>query len=77
MNINCDHGEKITTQFKILERSERDSTKIFARNKYSEEQKRISYMEQQLDTIRGIKAFYMSMDNAPVLTYFISFLKHL
>ena len=33
---------KIATQFKILERSEKDSTKILARNKDSELQKHVS-----------------------------------
>ena len=42
---------KIATQFKILERSEKDSTKILPRNKDSEVQKHLSYIEQRLDTI--------------------------
>ena len=44
---------KITTQFKILERKERD-TKILARNNDSEIQKHASYVEKQLDTVRGM-----------------------
>ena len=46
---------KIATQFKILERSEKDSTKILARNKDSEVQKHVSYIEQRLDTIQDMK----------------------
>ena len=46
---------KITTQFKILELSERDSTKILARNKDSEVQKHVSYIEQRLETIQDVK----------------------
>ena len=42
---------KIATQFKILEHSEKDITKIHARNKDSEVQKHVSYMEQQFETI--------------------------
>ena len=41
---------KITTQFKILESSESDSTKIVARSKDSEVQKHRSYIDQLLDT---------------------------
>ena len=44
---------KIATQFKILERSEKDSTKILARNKDSELQKHVS--QQRLDTIQDMK----------------------
>ena len=36
--------KKITTQFKILERSKRDGTNILARNKDSEGQKHVSYV---------------------------------
>ena len=43
------------TQFKILERSEKDSTKILARNKDSEVQKHASYIEQQLDPAQDMK----------------------
>ena len=44
---------KIATQFKILERSEKASTKILARNKDSELQKHVS--QQRLDTIQDMK----------------------
>ena len=43
------------TQFKILERSEKDSTKILARNKDSEVQKHVTYIEQQLDPTQDMK----------------------
>ena len=46
---------KITTQFKILESSESDSTKIVARSKDSEVQKHRSYIDQLLDTTQGMK----------------------
>ena len=46
---------KIPTQFKTLERSEKDSIKILARNKDSEVQKHVSYIEQRLDTIPDMK----------------------
>ena len=53
---------KIATQFKTLEHSEKDSTKymqhstkIHARNKDSEVQKHVRYMEQQLETIEDKK----------------------
>ena len=46
---------KIATQFKTLERSEKDSIKILARNKDSEVQKHVSYIEQRLDTIQDMK----------------------
>ena len=46
---------KIPTQFKTLERSEKDSIKILARNKDSEVQKHVSYIEQRLDTIQDMK----------------------
>ena len=45
----------VDTQFKILERSEKDSTKILARNKDSEVQKHVSYIEQQLDPAQDMK----------------------
>ena len=45
----------IATQFKILERSEKDSAKILARNKDSEVQKHVSYIEQQLDPTQDMK----------------------
>ena len=45
----------VATQFKILERSERDSAKILARNKDSEVQKHVSYIEQQLDPTQDMK----------------------
>ena len=45
---------KIATQFKILERCEKDSTKIIARNKDSEVQKHVSYIEQRLGTIHEV-----------------------
>ena len=38
---------KIATQFKILEACEKDSTKIVAKNKDSEVQKSVSYIEQR------------------------------
>ena len=52
-------------QFKILERSEKDSTKIYARNEDSEVQKHVSYMEQQLETLRDMKyeVYKMMIDN--------------
>ena len=46
---------KIATQFKILERSEKDGTKLLARNKDSEVRKHVSYIEQLLDTIKDMK----------------------
>ena len=46
---------KIATQFKIVERSEKDSTKILARNKDNEAQKHVSYIEQRLETIQDMK----------------------
>ena len=45
----------VDTQFKILERSEKDSTKILARNKDSEVQKHVSYIEQQLDPTQDMR----------------------
>ena len=45
----------VATQFKILERSEKDSAKILARNKDSEVQKHVSYIEQQLDPAQDMK----------------------
>ena len=45
----------VATQFKILERSEKDSAKILARNKDSEVQKHVSYIEQQLDPTQDMK----------------------
>ena len=45
----------VDTQFKILELSEKDSTKILARNKDSEVQKHVSYIEQQLDPTQDMK----------------------
>ena len=45
----------VDTQFKILERSEKDSTKILARNKDSEVQKHVTYIEQQLDPTQDMK----------------------
>ena len=38
---------KIATQFKIFEDCEKDSTKIVAKNKDSEVQKSVSYIEQR------------------------------
>ena len=46
---------KIVTWFKILERSGKDSKKILARKEASEVQKHVSYMKQQLETIRDRK----------------------
>ena len=46
---------KINTQFKILERSERDCAKILERKKDNEVQKHINYIEQRLDTIQDLK----------------------
>ena len=43
------------TCFKILERKEKDSTKILARNKDSEVQKHISYIKQRLYTVQDMK----------------------
>ena len=48
-------SETINTQFEILEHSERDSEKILGRNKDSEVQKHVSYIEQRLDTIQDMK----------------------
>ena len=48
-------SETINTQFEILEHSERDIKKILGRNKDSEVQKHVSYIEQRLDTVRDIK----------------------
>ena len=45
----------VATQFKILERSEKDSAKILARNKDSEVQKHVSYIEQQLDPTQDMR----------------------
>ena len=45
----------VATQFKILERSEKDSSKILARNKDSEVQKHVSYIEQRLDPTQDMK----------------------
>ena len=45
----------VATQFKILERSEKDSAKILTRNKDSEVQKHVSYIEQQLDPTQDMK----------------------
>ena len=45
----------VATQFKILERSEKDSANILARNKDSEVQKHVSYIEQQLDPTQDMK----------------------
>ena len=45
----------VATQFKILERSEKDSAKILARNKDSEVQKHVSYIEQRLDPTQDMK----------------------
>ena len=45
----------VATQFKILERSEKDSAKILARSKDSEVQKHVSYIEQQLDPTQDMK----------------------
>ena len=56
---------KITTQFKILERKERD-TKILARNNDSEIQKHVSYVEKQLDTVRGMKYEVLEMIDSNV-----------
>ena len=46
---------KTAAQFKVLECSEKDSTKTLARNKVSEVQKHVSYTEQRLDTTREMK----------------------
>ena len=46
---------KINTQFKILERSERDSIKILERNKANEVEKLVSYIEKRLDVILNMK----------------------
>ena len=46
---------KITAQFKIFKRSEKDSTKILARSKGSEVQEHVSYIKQQLQTIQDMK----------------------
>ena len=46
---------KINTQFKILERSERDSIKILERNKANEVEKHVSYIEKRLDVILNMK----------------------
>lgn len=46
---------KINTQFKILERSERDCVRIMERKKYNEIQKHIDYMEKRLDIIQDSK----------------------
>ena len=53
---------KITTQFNILERSERNSTKRFGKNKGSAVQENVSYIKQRLDTIRDMK-YEESRDN--------------
>ena len=56
---------KIATQFKIFERSGKDSTKIHPRNKHSEVQNYLSYMEQQLKTIevKNYEVQEMVIDN--------------
>ena len=56
---------KVATQLKILERSEKDSTKIHGTNKGNEFQKHVSYMEQQLETLRNMKYEFheMMIDN--------------
>ena len=46
---------KINTQFKILERSERDSIKILERNKANEVEKHVSYIEKRLDVTLNMK----------------------
>ena len=46
---------KINTQFKILERSERDSIKILERNKANEAEKHVGYIEKRLDVILNMK----------------------
>ena len=46
---------KIATLFKLLELSQKDSTKILARHKDSEVQKRVSYIKQRLDAIQDMK----------------------
>ena len=46
---------KIATQFKIIDRSVKESTKIHASNNDNEVQKHVSYMEQQLETIQDKK----------------------
>ena len=53
---------KITTQFNILERSERNSTKRFGKNKDSTVQQNVSYIKQRLGTIRDMK-YKESRDN--------------
>ena len=45
---------KIATQFKILQRSEQDSTKMHARNKDTELQKHVSDMGQPIKTLRDM-----------------------
>ena len=54
-------SETINTQFEILEHSERDSEKILGRNKDSEVQKHVSYIEQRLDTVRDMKYEVLEM----------------
>ena len=46
---------KVNTQFKILERSERDSIKILERNKANEVEKHVNYIEKRLDVILNMK----------------------
>ena len=46
---------KINTQFKILERSERDSIKILERNKANEVEKHVGHIEKRLDVILNVK----------------------
>ena len=48
-------NSKINTQFKILERSERDSIKILERNKANEVENHVSYIEKRLDVILNMK----------------------
>ena len=54
-------SETINTPFEILEHSERDSEKILGRNKDSEVQKHVSYIEQRLDTVRDMKYEVLEM----------------
>ena len=46
---------KINKQFKIPERSERGSIKILERNKATEVEKHVSYIEKRLDVILNMK----------------------
>ena len=56
---------KVATQLKILERSEKDITKIHGTTKGNEFQNHVSYMDQQLETLRNMKyeVHEMMIDN--------------